>query len=139
MTGGLVLCVACGGPCIAFSCGPGASVSGSGLPSCWRPQRRPRALPDSACKWCIVCKSQFITLFTNAGARVGVQLIQLRTNIALPDNGELNWPLDVPDSFEVHDARVTLTGLYHPYPEDLVYVLRYCGCSLSATLFVATR
>ena len=55
-------------------------------------------------------------------SRRWLQLIQLRTNVEIPDNDELNWPLDVEDEFEVFDARLTLTGLYHPYPDDLVYV-----------------
>lgn len=47
------------------------------------------------------------------------QLIQLRPNIRIPDFGELNWPIHVPDSYQVADAKVSLTGLYHPHASDL--------------------
>ncbi len=47
------------------------------------------------------------------------QLIQLRPNIRIPDNGEMNWPLFVPDDFVVQDVKLTVAGLYHPHAEDL--------------------
>lgn len=63
--------------------------------------------------------------FAVYGDKNADHLIQLRPNIRIPDNGELNWPLFVPDTFVVKDVKLVVTGLYHPYAEDLVIQLRH--------------
>eukprot|EP00753_Platysulcus_tardus_P015555 PLAT5078.1.p1 GENE.PLAT5078.1~~PLAT5078.1.p1 ORF type:complete len:632 (-),score=203.59 PLAT5078.1:142-2037(-) len=47
------------------------------------------------------------------------KLFALRANIAIPDGGELSWPLHVPDDVTISSVSVSLRGLYHRTAGDL--------------------
>lgn len=57
------------------------------------------------------------------------QIIKLKTNMHIPDDGELNWPLFVADTATVSDVRLELHGLYHTDASDLVIKLHHDGLS----------
>lgn len=57
----------------------------------------------------------------------------MRPNIRIPDFGELNWPIHVPDSYQVADAKVSLTGLYHPHASDLRWHTELPSITLART------
>ena len=53
-------------------------------------------------------------------------VVPLPANVLIPDAGELNWPVNVPDSptAQIADVRVDVRGLWHEQASDLVYVTR---------------
>ena len=51
-------------------------------------------------------------------------IVPLMANVPIPDNGELNWPINVVDlaGITVVDLRVELYGFWHEHASDLRFV-----------------
>jgi hypothetical protein len=57
--------------------------------------------------------------YTIIGDKNKDQLFHLRANLEIPDDGEMNAQIYVPDDFTVRDIEVNVRGLYHEHAGDL--------------------
>jgi len=63
--------------------------------------------------------------------------MDIKARIEIQDGGELNWPIEIPNSFAVADVRVTVRGLYHDDASDVR--IRLLHDDEGATLFDASE
>ncbi len=78
----------------------------------------------------------FATLFCTAGA-MATTYSYVGPGGAIPDNGNITAPIDVPDDFFIVDVTVQIEGLEHDACGQLTARLVHPGLGLSITLFSA--
>jgi hypothetical protein len=59
--------------------------------------------------------------YTTVGNVNSPQVIKLRTNTIIEDNGEITWPIFVADDFTVKEIKIIIHGLFHEYASDLSF------------------